>query len=481
MRSWPEKHPDWDYRIYDNQFLQDYRFRTRNLINEYFWRGEYAGVQDLMRYEILYEFGGFMADADSICLHPVDELLTGPGAYTVYDGPNEEERGVSPFLACEPRNPLVGEVIERLSRLEPWELRKPFQSTGNRFLMSLIRQWGEDSLTIWPSHYFIPWHHTEPENVYRGPDKIYAEQKWGTTTWSYNRGEDEGSQRVLSRNEVSERAATLRRRLAERLQPALARTGLAEAARPFVGAGDLPEQQPEFRDRVQRLNTALIAKMTQAELDPLFHGRLFYRDRQRYPLTESPFMSRTAALRAHLATRLAGFRNAIQIGVDTGHLILLHKTAQPDASILAFDACQPSGRHAARTDVYVPAAMQWLKDEFPESLTFLGGRPARTIPGHLSRVPDWKADLLHFNGIDVNFLKSYGAAIGALEPDGEILIHDIDANAVQSRIEELQMIGEVADPLEYVDFGTGGGACARLQRRPEGEMAPAAYQAKVSN
>jgi hypothetical protein len=38
-----------------------------------------------MRYEILYKFGGFMADADSICLHAVDELLVGTGAYTVYD------------------------------------------------------------------------------------------------------------------------------------------------------------------------------------------------------------------------------------------------------------------------------------------------------------------------------------------------------------------------------------------------------------
>ena len=38
-----------------------------------------------MRYEILYEFGGFMADADAVCLHPVDKLLTRAGLYTVYD------------------------------------------------------------------------------------------------------------------------------------------------------------------------------------------------------------------------------------------------------------------------------------------------------------------------------------------------------------------------------------------------------------
>ncbi|MGV6888193.1 glycosyltransferase family 32 protein [Rhodophyticola sp. SM2404] len=89
MRSWPEMHPSWEYRIYDNDFLMRFPFRTRKLIHEYFSRGEYAGVQDLMRYEILYEYGGFMADADAICQHPVDELLTEKCAYTVYDRAEE--------------------------------------------------------------------------------------------------------------------------------------------------------------------------------------------------------------------------------------------------------------------------------------------------------------------------------------------------------------------------------------------------------
>jgi hypothetical protein len=465
MRSWPEKHPEWDYRVYDNQFLQNHRFRTRNLINEYFWRGEYAGVQDLMRYEILYEFGGFMADADAVCLHPVDELLTGPGAYTVYDRPGEEGRGVSPFLACEPRNPLVGEVIERLSQLEPWELRKPFHSTGNLFLMSLIRQWGEDRLTIWPSHYFIPWHHTEPENVYRGPDKIYAEQMWGSATWSYNRGEDEGSRKVLSRNELSERAASLRQRLIGDLLPQQRAEGFAEAAARFAPAVQ-PKNilSPDFKRRVQQLNAALVARMAEEKLEPVFHGRLFYRDRQRHPITESPFMTRTSALRDHLAVRLAGARNTIQIGVDTAHLLLLHKSVQPAAQIVAFDSCHPLGRNAARTDVYVPAAMEWISDSFPGDITFLSGRPARTLPGHFQRNPGWKADLLHFNGIDENFLKCYGAAISALRPDGDIFIHDADPSAVKARLEQLQMIGEVGEPFEYEEFGNGGGAFLHLRR-----------------
>ena len=91
-----------------------------------------------MRFEILYEFGGFMADADSICRHPVDELLVDKGACTVYDQADTEKAGVSPFLAAEPGNPVLGEVISRLAQLKPWDLLKPWRSTGNRFLIRAI-------------------------------------------------------------------------------------------------------------------------------------------------------------------------------------------------------------------------------------------------------------------------------------------------------------------------------------------------------
>jgi mannosyltransferase OCH1-like enzyme len=154
MQTWPDKHPDWEYTIYDNDFLAGFPFRLRDLINEYWWRGLYAGVQDMMRYEILYAFGGFMADADAICRHPVDELLTRPQAYTVYDRPEGNRwRGVCPILACEPGNAFVGAVIDRLAEQSPALLRKAEVSTGNRFLMRMIRELDppEDQLTIWPT------------------------------------------------------------------------------------------------------------------------------------------------------------------------------------------------------------------------------------------------------------------------------------------------------------------------------------------
>lgn len=182
MNTWREKHPDWEYTLYDNAFLESYKFKTRKLIDYYLSINQYAGVADLMRYEVLYKFGGFLAEADSICLHPVDELFRETKAYTIYE--NEFTRGklVSPVLACEPGNPFVGELVERLCVLKPEDLITPWISTGNYFVAEMIEELNPD-IGIFPSYTMIPIHFTG--RVYEGDGKVYAVQMFGTSRSAY--------------------------------------------------------------------------------------------------------------------------------------------------------------------------------------------------------------------------------------------------------------------------------------------------------
>lgn len=182
LNTWKEKHPDWTYRLYDNDFLQSFNFRNKNLIDTYIHLELYAGATDLMRYEILYEFGGFIPEADSICYLNTEELFTKPQAYTVYE--NEFLRGklVSPILACEPKNIFVKQLIDELSQLDPQDLGEPWKTTGNLFVAKMIEKYNPD-ITIFPSHYFIPVHFDGM--VYTGSDKIYCQQLFGTTRTAY--------------------------------------------------------------------------------------------------------------------------------------------------------------------------------------------------------------------------------------------------------------------------------------------------------
>jgi mannosyltransferase OCH1-like enzyme len=182
MRSWQALNPDWAYRLYDNAFVRERRFRNQPLIDEYLKRAEYAGAADLIRYELLDAFGGFIAEADAVCERPIAPLFETGSLFTVYE--NEFVRGqlVSPILAATPGHPFVRALIEELGKLRPEELGSPWQSTGNLFVAQMIARL-QPEITIFPSHYFIPEHYTGV--VYDGPGPVYARQLFGTTRKAY--------------------------------------------------------------------------------------------------------------------------------------------------------------------------------------------------------------------------------------------------------------------------------------------------------
>jgi hypothetical protein len=207
MQSWRDKHPDWDYTLYDNAYLAGTTFRNRAILDEYLRRGEYAGAADIMRYEILYRTGGFMPEADSICLENTEELFPRACAYTVYE--NEFLRGqlVSPILACEPGNPFVGQLVDALARLRPADLDRPWMTTGNKFVAEMIERCAPD-IVIFPSYTFIPVH--VEGRAYKGDGKVYARQLFGETRGAY--GKKPGGLRLKERLQKW-RSSRARRRL----------------------------------------------------------------------------------------------------------------------------------------------------------------------------------------------------------------------------------------------------------------------------
>lgn len=185
MNTWKNKHPTWHYRIFDNQELESRKFINQHLINEYMRRKKYPGVADLIRYELLYEEGGFIPPADAICLENTEELWYEDKniCYTVYENEILRPNYVSPIYASNSKNDFIKTIIETLNKLSPKELKSPWKSTGNKFLGELINKINPN-IKIFPSHYFIP-QHFESKEKYNGSDKIYADQMWGNTKKLY--------------------------------------------------------------------------------------------------------------------------------------------------------------------------------------------------------------------------------------------------------------------------------------------------------
>ena len=184
METWKQKHPDWDYQLFDNSCLSSRRWRWRceAQINEYMKRKQYSGVSDLMRYELLWEQGGFLPEADSICLRSVDELFVLPSLYTAYQHETKAPGLVSPFYASGPGNSFLAQILNELSQLQPDRLLRPFKSVGNRALRDLIKKWNPD-VSIFPSYFFNPGYFKGER--YNGDGPVFAEQFWGTTKRLY--------------------------------------------------------------------------------------------------------------------------------------------------------------------------------------------------------------------------------------------------------------------------------------------------------
>ncbi len=188
MKTWPDHHPDWEYCVFDNAMLASYEFKTRPLIEEFYRRGIYSGVANMIRYELLYNHGGFALEADSICLANTDELWTEDEScfYAAYE--NEEKRPgyVSVQMAANPGNAFLKTVIDELCKHDISKFGKnisSFRTTGPKFLGDLVLR-EKPHARIFPSHYFIPKHFTS-EKRYNGPDKVYADQLWGSTLQLY--------------------------------------------------------------------------------------------------------------------------------------------------------------------------------------------------------------------------------------------------------------------------------------------------------
>lgn len=194
MKSWPEKHPDWDYQIIDNEYLSNHTFHNQHLIDQYMLMPDkhgYAGAADLIRYEILYEHGGIMPGADSICLENTDELWDQPYdyCYSVYENETIRPGYIAPVYASNPKNKFLEFIIEDLHKLSSDRLydKAVYEITGNKYLKTIVEA-NSFSIKIFPSYYFIP-QHFFPEAVrYSGPGKIYADQMWGSTKKIYEQG-----------------------------------------------------------------------------------------------------------------------------------------------------------------------------------------------------------------------------------------------------------------------------------------------------
>jgi mannosyltransferase OCH1-like enzyme len=187
MNTWKDKNPTFEYIFWNEAEFEKrgMKFECQEKIDDI---EEINGKADIMRWEILYHYGGVFLDADSICVEPIDDTLMTKSCFAGWE--NEELRpgliatGTMGFPVnhnlpkCAIQWILNNNVSQSKAQLMAW------QSVGPGLLTRMFNTALFTDLHIFPSYTFLPIHLTGRE--YSGHGKIYAYQAWGSTKQSYD-------------------------------------------------------------------------------------------------------------------------------------------------------------------------------------------------------------------------------------------------------------------------------------------------------
>lgn len=187
MDTFRDKHPDFEYIRWTETELQARGFKME--CQEAFDRmTELCGKADILRWEILYHYGGIYQDADSICLEPFDNFFLEKNAFAAFENETVRQGLVAVgTMGFPPKHPLCRAAIDWILTHDTCPTTcglRAWATTGPVLLTSLLNTGKYSDFSVFPSHCFIPIHFTGVK--YEGHKKVYCYQEWGSTKQNYD-------------------------------------------------------------------------------------------------------------------------------------------------------------------------------------------------------------------------------------------------------------------------------------------------------
>jgi len=186
METWRSKNPDFEYIMWNEEEIKkrNLKLRCADKINS---MSEINGKADIIRWEILYQYGGLFFDADSVCINPIDDNIMNAGWFASYENENVRKDLIATVALGFPKNhELCDDAIQWILKndisFEKTKMRA-WQSVGPGMITRLIKNKSYLNMTIFPSYFFTPIHFSG--HKYNGHGKVYAHQEWGSTKKNY--------------------------------------------------------------------------------------------------------------------------------------------------------------------------------------------------------------------------------------------------------------------------------------------------------
>jgi mannosyltransferase OCH1-like enzyme len=119
QKSWSLKNPGWQYRLWTDADLEHFPFTDRKRFEQSPGPGERA---DILRYDILYHFGGLYVDTDFECLQAFDKVHESCDFYVGLEAAFEvdQEPGIgTALIGSVAGHPILLDCLQEISKKAP--------------------------------------------------------------------------------------------------------------------------------------------------------------------------------------------------------------------------------------------------------------------------------------------------------------------------------------------------------------------------
>ena len=149
------KFPGWKYYLWTDKEVSTFNFKNRK---QYDSEQSYNGKSDILRYEILYNFGGIYIDADThwlgLDLNDLIEQTNYTGFFAARECQTCKESLASGVVGSSINNPIAKYVIESINKHYFTCNQYPAYQTIGPYLIDQVLY--NFNITIFPYYYFYP-------------------------------------------------------------------------------------------------------------------------------------------------------------------------------------------------------------------------------------------------------------------------------------------------------------------------------------
>ena len=159
--TWQAHHPGWEYRLWTDDNLP--AMRNRDLYDRAADLVPAANIgqfrADVLRYELLWAFGGVYVDVDFECLANIEHLIADAEAFAAWEVQNTWI--ANGLMGAEPAHPFIDRLITGLAAsVEHHKGQRPNVSTGPQYVTRLWRR-HRDELTVLDQRLFYPYSYSD--------------------------------------------------------------------------------------------------------------------------------------------------------------------------------------------------------------------------------------------------------------------------------------------------------------------------------